>query len=82
MAVVAGLLALFVALPLAIGWLEPNYPVAAGLLVLIGVALTVSQSRDDELGGVWVVFAALVILDLGLVYASHVGRRRRRRRPT
>ena len=79
MLVVLWLLLLFVVLPLALGWAIPRLAVAAAAWIALGSLMTVMQSQDDELGGVWLIVVGLVLFGVALVYAGHNGRRRRAR---
>ena len=81
-AVAAFLVGMFVGVPFALGLTTPRRW-AIALWVGLGAMITLSQSQDSELGGLWVVFAVFVLVGVALVDIGHHVRERRaaRRNP-
>ena len=71
------LLFLFVGLPLAVGAAVGRRRAASVLWVVLAGLMAVSQSRDDELGGLWVAVVIVAALGLPLVLAGVQLRTRR-----
>ncbi len=67
---------LFVAVPVAMGYVFSNAMAARTAWLGFGALMAYSQSRDDELGGMWVVVGLFVLIGLLLVQLGHRLRKR------
>lgn len=71
---------LFLAVPLGMGYAIPGATAARVAWLAFGAMLAVSQSRDADLGGAWVIVVLVVLIGLLPVELGHRLRLRRRHR--